>query len=98
MYSLPHNCEPLSDTGILLAKCLQDGRLIDMPLSRPFLKLICMGEVGHSLSQQFGDVSLTPSNLGDSFRSENSDLTASIIEEVEKEMKLDGDRKLQVRE
>ncbi|RUS87649.1 hypothetical protein EGW08_004572 [Elysia chlorotica] len=81
--------------GILLAKCLQDGRLIDMPLSRPFLKLMCMGEVGHSLSQQFGDVSMTPSNLGDSFRSENSDLTASIIEEVEKEMKLDGDRKFQ---
>ncbi|GFO27459.1 E3 ubiquitin-protein ligase hectd1-like protein, partial [Plakobranchus ocellatus] len=80
--------------GILLAKSLQDGRLIDMPLSRPFLKLMCMGEVGHSLSQQFGDASQTPSNLGESWLSESSDLIAS-IEEVEKEMKLDSDRRLQ---
>ncbi|XP_012942946.1 E3 ubiquitin-protein ligase HECTD1 isoform X2 [Aplysia californica] len=78
--------------GILLAKCLQDGRLIDMPLSRPFLKLMCMGEVGHSLSQQFGDATRTPSTLGESWHSESSDLIAS-IEEVEKEMKLDSDRR-----
>ena len=37
--------------GTLLAKCLQDGRLIDLPLSRPFLKLLCMGEVGQGLTQ-----------------------------------------------
>uniref|UniRef100_A0A2C9KAE0 E3 ubiquitin-protein ligase n=1 Tax=Biomphalaria glabrata TaxID=6526 RepID=A0A2C9KAE0_BIOGL len=80
--------------GILLAKCLQDGRLIDMPLSRPFLKLMCMGEVGHSLSQQFGDTTRTPSTLGESWHSESSDLIAS-IEEVEKEMKFDSDRRHQ---
>ena len=33
--------------GTLLAKCVQDGRLIDIPLSQPFLKLVCMGELGH---------------------------------------------------
>ncbi|KAK7477746.1 hypothetical protein BaRGS_00031034 [Batillaria attramentaria] len=38
--------------GTLLAKCLQDGRLIDLPLSRPFLKLLCMGEVGQGLTRQ----------------------------------------------
>lgn len=27
--------------GVMLAKALQDGRLIDLPLSRPFLKLLC---------------------------------------------------------
>lgn len=66
-----------------------------MPLSRPFLKLMCMGEVGHSLSQQFGDTTRTPSTLGESWHSESSDLIAS-IEEVEKEMKFDSDRRHQV--
>ncbi|BFZ12481.1 hypothetical protein BsWGS_15521 [Bradybaena similaris] len=80
--------------GILLAKCLQDNRLIDMPLSRPFLKLMCMGEVGYSLCQQFGDITRTPSTLGESWHSESSDLIAS-IEEVEKEMKLENDRRQQ---
>lgn len=83
-------CVLSTPTGILLAKCLQDNRLIDMPLSRPFLKLMCMGEVGYSLCQQFGDITRTPSTLGESWHSESSDLIAS-IEEVEKEMKLEND-------
>ena len=31
--------------GVFLAKTLQDNRLVDMPLSYPFLKLLCQGEV-----------------------------------------------------
>ena len=31
--------------GVFLAKTLQDGRLVDLPLSDAFLKLICGGEV-----------------------------------------------------
>lgn len=31
--------------GIFLAKALQDNRLVDLPLSRPFLKIICNGDV-----------------------------------------------------
>ncbi|GIY38730.1 e3 ubiquitin-protein ligase HECTD1, partial [Caerostris extrusa] len=31
--------------GMFLAKALQDNRLVDLPLSRPFLKLMCHGEV-----------------------------------------------------
>ena len=31
--------------GRLFAKCIQDGRLVDVPLSKPFLKLMCMGDV-----------------------------------------------------
>ncbi|UYV64246.1 HECTD1 [Cordylochernes scorpioides] len=30
--------------GVFLAKALQDGRLVDLPLSRSFLKLMCQGE------------------------------------------------------
>ena len=39
--------------GCLLAKALQDGRLVDIPLSRPFLKLMCMGEVGSNLARHY---------------------------------------------
>ncbi len=31
--------------GVFLAKTLQDNRLVDLPLSYPFLKLLCGGEV-----------------------------------------------------
>lgn len=31
--------------GMFLAKALQDNRLVDLPLSRPFLKIMCHGEV-----------------------------------------------------
>lgn len=50
--------------GTLLAKCLQDGRLIDLPLSRPFLKLLCMGEVGYGLTRQFTFSSIEGSTSG----------------------------------
>jgi len=30
---------------VLLAKAIQDSRLFDMPLSTPFLKLLCQGDV-----------------------------------------------------
>jgi len=39
--------------GCLLAKALQDGRLVDIPLSRPFLKLLCSGEVGSNLARHY---------------------------------------------
>lgn len=31
--------------GIFLAKVLQDGRLVDLPLSQPFLKMITNSQV-----------------------------------------------------
>lgn len=34
-------CQIFHLLGIFLAKCLQDGRLVDIPLSRPFFKLMC---------------------------------------------------------
>ena len=96
---------PCPPTGILVAKCLQDGRLMDMPLSRPFLKLLTQGEVGHSLGDPVHERShgpspthgppSTPCTMGESWHSDTSDLIAS-IEEVEKEMKLDGERQKQV--
>ncbi|KAJ8045570.1 E3 ubiquitin-protein ligase HECTD1 [Holothuria leucospilota] len=34
--------------GIFLAKCLQDTRMVDLPLSQPFLKLMCSTEMDPS--------------------------------------------------
>jgi len=36
--------------GMLFAKCIQDGRLVDIPLSRPLLKLMCMGDVADNVT------------------------------------------------
>ncbi|XP_070578127.1 E3 ubiquitin-protein ligase HECTD1-like isoform X6 [Ptychodera flava] len=44
--------------GIFLAKCIQDTRLVDIPLSRPFLKLMCMGEAGSSIHEPYLDSTL----------------------------------------
>jgi hypothetical protein len=33
--------------GVFLAKALQDNMLVDIPLSRPFLKFMCQGESGY---------------------------------------------------
>lgn len=53
--------------GTFFAKCIQDGRLVDMPLSLPFLKLICMGDVVDNVSQGYREVLYQ--QLDDSFRS-----------------------------
>ena len=36
--------------GTLFAKCIQDGRLVDIPLSRPLLKLMCGGDMTGAVS------------------------------------------------
>jgi hypothetical protein len=38
--------------GVFLAKTLQDNRLVDLPLSTPFLKLLCQGEVSTAVKQR----------------------------------------------
>lgn len=37
-------CKLFHFLGIFLAKCLQDNRLVDIPLSEPFHKLLCLGK------------------------------------------------------
>jgi len=37
--------------GVFLAKTLQDSRLVDLPLSTPFLKLLCQGEVSSVMKE-----------------------------------------------
>uniref|UniRef100_A0A674A421 E3 ubiquitin-protein ligase n=1 Tax=Salmo trutta TaxID=8032 RepID=A0A674A421_SALTR len=37
--------------GVFLAKCIQDNRLVDLPISRPFFKLLCMGDIKSNMSK-----------------------------------------------
>lgn len=39
--------------GIFLAKVLQDNRLVDLPLSLPFLKLLCQGEIHTNVNERY---------------------------------------------
>ena len=68
--------------GVFLAKVLQDSRLVDLPLSQPFLKLMCQGEVRHTVNQRIG--------VAPGWRREDDAMTSSLIsEESEKELELD---------
>ena len=42
--------------GIFFAKCIQDSRLVDIPLSLPFLKVMCSGDVVDNVSQSYREL------------------------------------------
>jgi len=42
--AMERTCEMFSFLGIFLAKCIQDSRLVDIPLSEPFFKMLCAGK------------------------------------------------------
>ncbi|KAB7498063.1 E3 ubiquitin-protein ligase HECTD1 [Armadillidium nasatum] len=70
--------------GVFLAKTLQDNRLVDIPLSRPFLKLMCQGEFSN-----VKDRTLVTSSS--STVEEEDIMTSSVIsEESEKELMFDS--------
>lgn len=46
-------CRYFRFLGIFVAKVLQDGRLVDLPLSRPFFKLLCSGEFGSEVRERY---------------------------------------------
>ncbi|KAK3859367.1 hypothetical protein Pcinc_034518 [Petrolisthes cinctipes] len=83
-------CELFHFLGIFLGKTLQDNRLVDLPLSRPFLKLMCHGEFANVKDRGLTTSSFKP-RIGFSQLSTDDDLmTSSIIsEESEKELELD---------
>lgn len=68
--------------GVFLAKVLQDNRLVDLPLSQAFLKLMCHGEIQNTVNERIGLVGLK--------RVEDDVMTSSLIsEESEKEIEFD---------
>lgn len=72
--------------GVFLAKVLQDNRLVDLPLSMPFLKLMCQGEVRHNVNQRIGHAT---SRRGLHLVEEDAMTSSLISEESEKELEFD---------
>ncbi|XP_065207160.1 E3 ubiquitin-protein ligase HECTD1 isoform X3 [Planococcus citri] len=68
--------------GIFLAKVLQDNRLVDLPLSLPFLKLLCQGEIHTNIHEKIG-LPLFRKNADDDVM-----VSSFISEESEKELEL----------
>lgn len=69
--------------GVFLAKVLQDNRLVDLPLSQSFLKLMCHGEIQNTVNERIGFAGMKRI-------SEEDMMTSSLIsEESEKELELD---------
>ncbi|XP_012137741.1 ubiquitin fusion-degradation 4-like isoform X5 [Megachile rotundata] len=72
--------------GVFLAKVLQDNRLVDLPLSRPFLKLMCHGDTTNNVNEKIGLSGITQesmsSSMSSSFISEEgeADVTYSSLE------------------
>ncbi|XP_014233753.1 E3 ubiquitin-protein ligase HECTD1 isoform X8 [Trichogramma pretiosum] len=63
--------------GVFLAKVLQDNRLVDLPLSRPFLKLMCRGDIANNVNERIG---LTTSSVATQ-ESISSSMASSFISE-----------------
>ncbi|XP_073986001.1 ubiquitin fusion-degradation 4-like isoform X6 [Rhodnius prolixus] len=69
--------------GVFLAKVLQDNRLVDLPLSHQFLKLLCQGDRMHNASDKFS--LLTRTRSGD-----DDVMLSSLISDLsEKELEFD---------
>ncbi|XP_012253549.2 E3 ubiquitin-protein ligase Ufd4 isoform X9 [Athalia rosae] len=64
--------------GVFLAKVLQDNRLVDIPLSQPFLKLMCRGDITNNVNERIGLNTVPqesmPSSMASSFISEEGEL------------------------
>ncbi|XP_019870714.1 E3 ubiquitin-protein ligase HECTD1 isoform X2 [Aethina tumida] len=69
--------------GVFLAKILQDNRLVDLPLSKSFLKLMCHGEIQNTVNERIGFAGIKKIT-------EEDVMTSSLIsEESEKELEFD---------
>ncbi|KAL0106226.1 hypothetical protein PUN28_016138 [Cardiocondyla obscurior] len=55
--------------GVFLAKVLQDNRLVDLPLSRPFLKLMCRGDISNNVNEKIGLTGVTQESMSSSMSS-----------------------------
>jgi E3 ubiquitin-protein ligase HECTD1 len=74
--------------GTFFAKCIQDNRLVDIPLSRPFLKLMCMGDVVDNVSQNYRELLMRRES--EEFSPHDDDLTPT--EDMDKELLIDVSR------
>ena len=78
--------------GTFFAKCIQDSRLVDIPLSRPFLKMMCCGDVVDNVATSYREL-LTMHDTSVTETPADDDLTPT--EETEKELIYDPPKKQQ---
>ena len=76
--------------GIFFAKCIQDNRLVDIPLSRPFLKLMCMGDVVDNVSQSYRELLCHVESPDDMKSPVDEDITPT--EDINRELMVDPTR------
>uniref|UniRef100_A0A8D8T0U6 E3 ubiquitin-protein ligase n=1 Tax=Cacopsylla melanoneura TaxID=428564 RepID=A0A8D8T0U6_9HEMI len=67
--------------GVFLAKVLQDSRLVDLPFSNAFLKLVCQGDIQNNINERIG---MLPRSCDD-----DPMISSIMSEESEKELELD---------
>ncbi|XP_039299609.1 E3 ubiquitin-protein ligase HECTD1-like [Nilaparvata lugens] len=76
--------------GVFLAKVLQDNRLVDLPLSQAFLKLICQGDIHNNINERIGLLPMKSRNRFGLVDNSNSDadlmMSSLISEGSEKEL------------
>lgn len=79
--------------GVFLAKVLQDNRLVDLPLSQPFLKLICQGDIHNNINERIGLLPMKNRGRFGTVDNSNSDadlmMSSLISEGSEKELEFD---------
>ena len=79
--------------GAFFAKCIQDSRLVDIPLSRPFLKLICMGDVVDNVSQSYRELLCAQREASVEFDSQFCDDDLTPTEESERDIVTEATKK-----
>ncbi len=95
---LPQDCDDIERVekvfffmGTFFAKCIQDSRLVDIPLSRPLLKLMCSGDVVDNVSQNYREL-LTRMPSEEFSALDSGDVTPT--EDMDKELILDPPKRL----
>lgn len=88
--------------GVFLAKVLQDGRLVDLPLSKSFLKLISQSKIltANSIFNSWHEGILTNDNLLeiDPIRAEFLTVLKNVVQdkhEIEQDMNLSDEEKIE---
>uniref|UniRef100_A0A8D8T8I7 E3 ubiquitin-protein ligase n=1 Tax=Cacopsylla melanoneura TaxID=428564 RepID=A0A8D8T8I7_9HEMI len=73
--------------GVFLAKVLQDSRLVDLPFSNAFLKLVCQGDIQNNINERIG---MLPRSCDD-----DPMISSIMSEESEKELELNPPQTVQ---
>jgi len=75
--------------GVFLAKTLQDNRLVDLPLSKPFLKMLCQGEISTIVKQHANITSTQATTVAPGVEGCEDPMTSSTLSVLSEESDMD---------